>query len=637
MKDFISFQDGFMKTICHVYKHEDGRILHLLPVIHVGEEEYYEALLGYIGEKICVYESIIIKSENTESVELNSFDEWLQYNEKIAEEIDTTLGPEIKKFQRNKIIDRFIRRLRRLVKRNLGVADERLTTFFNQLERTNFSLHNHTIQQILLAEFLNVTYQFNAIDYINDIPHRKNWIHGDIDIELPEPSRERTIDILKHPPPGFVEIIKANARQFYGLLYLVESLVHGSINERRTQMAQLFSGMEQEEIPGEYIDGRNNIVIETASKQFDEHDEVVIFYGAAHMDGIKVEAEKVGFELISTHEFLAFGLVEDVETEKKPEPTNTKFITHGEEDDYLKTVCHVYNREDGKTIHLLPKFHYAEKRYYEELLNYIDNVKGPCIYQKPFLSKTVKSFQECFEIGESVSEKFQQTHTKEQLRRFYKVFFNKDIQDIQKTVKKVLKNIDKRIVRMYDHIELSGFRPELLNEMHAFMSEKLELSFEMFEIDYINDISSHTNWKTSELRIDSIPDDFNIEDIVLAENESQLAVLRLYALVLYMNLYILAFSNDIEELEDRLYEIGDSLWNVDDDENDVMFISPNNHLLDIMVQELESNDDVVIFYDMWYMPEIEQGLIGLNFQHQSEKEFNLFFMHSDVDEDEEDE
>jgi len=56
-----------------------------------------------------------------------------------------------------------------------------------------------------------------------------------------------------------------------------------------------------------------------------------------------------------------------------------------------------------------------------------------------------------------------------------------------------------------------------------------------------------------------------------------------------------------------------------------------------MVQELESNDDVVIFYDMWYMPEIEQGLIGLNFQHQSEKEFNLFFMHSDVDEDEEDE
>ncbi len=414
MKDFVSFRDGVFKTICHVYKDEFGRTLHLLPVVHIGEKEYYEALLEYVGGKICVYESINIKAENAEDkVELNSFDEWLQYNEKIAEEIDRELGPEIKKFIRNKIFDCFIRRLRRLVKRNLQVADERITTLFNQLERTNFALHNQTIQQNLLAEILNLSYQFNVIDLINDIPNRKNWIHGDINLQLPEPSRERTIDILKHPPPGFVEILKANARLFYGMLYLIENLVNSSVNERRTQMANLFAGVEQENIPGVYLDCRNNIVIETANKQFDEHDELVIFYGAAHMTDIKEEAEKVGFELISTTEFVAFTASEE-EIEEKHE--SSLFITHSEEDDYLKTVCHVYTREDGKTIHLLPKFYFAEKQYYENLLKYIDEVNGPCVYQKPFLSKSVKNFNDCFEIGMSLSEKFQNSHTKEQLK-----------------------------------------------------------------------------------------------------------------------------------------------------------------------------------------------------------------------------
>jgi hypothetical protein len=311
MKEFVSYQDGVLKTICHVYQHEDGRTLHLLPIIHVGEKRYYEELLEYVGEKICVYESMKINVDDVEneqsSVIPHSFNEWFQYNENLAKEIDANLGPEIKKFQRKyKIFKGFTRKTRRLVKRNLGVADNRLTKLFYQLERTNFALHNMTVQQNLLAEFLELSYQFNVIDYFNDIPNRKNWIHGDLVVQIHDASISKAKETLKNPPPGFVELTKTNADQFYAMIYLIESMIQLSISDRRKKMSEIFTNIEQENIPEDYITSRNNIIIETADNLFDEYDDVVIFYGAAHMSGIKIQAEKAGFKQISTSEFVVY-------------------------------------------------------------------------------------------------------------------------------------------------------------------------------------------------------------------------------------------------------------------------------------------------------------------------------------------
>lgn len=41
--------------------------------------------------------------------------------------------------------------------------------------------------------------------------------------------------------------------------------------------------------------------------------------------------------------------------------------------------------------------------------------------------------------------------------------------------------------------------------------------------------------------------------------------------------------------------------------------------------------------DMWYMQEIEQEVLDLDFEHQSKKEFEVFFVNSEIDEDEENE
>lgn len=320
MKDFLTFHDRVLKTICHIYKHKDGRTLHLLPVIHIGEKRYYEELLDYIGEKICVYESIEFKRDESEDKEETpktpkSFDEWIQYNENLAEEMDTSIGREIKRFQRRyKVLDLFTRRLRRMVKKNLSVADKRFTQFFHQLERTNFSLHNITIQQYLLAETLELSFQHDVIDYENDIPNRKNWIHGDISVEVGNSSVKKIIEnyseSLTHPTPTFVQLTKTNASQFYGMLYFIETLGPKSINERRAEMAEIFTDLEQEKISGDYVDGRNKIIIETINNLWDEQNEVMVFYGAAHMDAIKKAAENLNFKLISTIDFLAFGLKE---------------------------------------------------------------------------------------------------------------------------------------------------------------------------------------------------------------------------------------------------------------------------------------------------------------------------------------
>ena len=320
MKQFLTFQDGVLKTICHIFKHENGKILHLLPVTHIGERRYYLEILEYIGEKTCIYESIEIQrgelNDNTEKRKTpKTFNEWLIENETLAQDMDDSLGREIKRFQRRyKILTLFIRRLRRLVKKNLGVADKRLAQFFHQLKRTNYSLHNITIQQHLLAEILELHFQYSVIDYENDIPNRKNWVHGDISIPNKISSNEEAIEtfreILSHPSPEYIQLTRTNARLFYGMLYLIETLMPKSINERRAGMGDIFLSVEQKDISRDYVDGRNKIIIETYEKLMKEHNEAVILYGAAHMDGIKNAIEEIGFKLISTSEFIAFGEID---------------------------------------------------------------------------------------------------------------------------------------------------------------------------------------------------------------------------------------------------------------------------------------------------------------------------------------
>lgn len=319
MEGFVTFQDGIMKTICHVYKHEDGRILHLLPVVHIGEKKYYKALLDYIGDNICVFEQIKLgiegkKINNPESHKLpKSLDEWIDLNESTAKEMDKDYGREVKKFLK-KIKIREIRQLRRVVKRNLERVDNRIARIFYQCERTAFSLSNLPIIQITLSSLMDLAYQMNEIDYVNDIPKRNNWIHADFDIKIPVDFDFKKM--LASPNSEIINSSKSHARVLYGTLYLIETFMFKNLNERRNEFAKLLAPQFQTEntliqtVP-HLIEPRNNIIIEKADSLFDTHDEVVIFYGAGHMQGIREAAVKADFQLMSTIEFEVYRLVEE--------------------------------------------------------------------------------------------------------------------------------------------------------------------------------------------------------------------------------------------------------------------------------------------------------------------------------------
>ena len=325
MGTYVSFQEGIVKSICHVYKHEDGRILHLLPILHIGEKQYYTDLMDYVGEKICVYEEMKFGSEEDQKeIEKNvqfkspkTLDEWISLNETAAHEMDEKYGKEIKKYLR-KIHKGDVRKLHRAIKINLKNVDERISLIFDQIKRTAFSLTNMPVVQTALAEIMDLAFQFNEIDYIHDIPNRSNWIHADMKVVLPEDfDFKKTIS---EPTPRLIEVSTSQGTMLYGILYLIISYIFMDLKERRnnlaTQIVPVLNEMEVD-LPDHLLQPRNNIVIQTADDLFDEHDEIVVFYGAAHMPEIEHAAIEAGFELVSTKEFEVYRLLEKKESNEQ--------------------------------------------------------------------------------------------------------------------------------------------------------------------------------------------------------------------------------------------------------------------------------------------------------------------------------
>ncbi len=328
MGKYVLFQEGIVKSICHVYKHEDGRILHLLPILHIGEEQYYKDLMDYVGEKICVYEEMKFGStedqkENKKKVQHKnpkSLDEWIAVNENAANGMDELYGKVIKKYLR-KIHKRDVQKLRRAIKVNLSNVDERITTIYHQIQRTAFSLTNMPVVQTALAEIMDLKFQFNEIDYVDDIPNRSNWVHADIKVEVPKDFDLK--NALSKPSQQLIEVSKSQGRILYGILYTIITYIFMDLNERRKHLGDLIIPVLnniEDDIPDHLMQPRNNIVIETADNLFEEHNEIVVFYGAAHMPDIEQAAIDAGFVLDSKTDFEVYRLVEEIEEKE----TNAK-------------------------------------------------------------------------------------------------------------------------------------------------------------------------------------------------------------------------------------------------------------------------------------------------------------------------
>jgi hypothetical protein len=303
--EFIRYQQGVLEAISHVVAHEDGRVIHLLPVVHVGEKRYYQELLEYIGDRMCVYESINLGSSSEGRIP-QTFDEWLSAGEANVSSFYEEYEDDIKRFQKRVLTDE-LKQIREAVQDNLDVVDARLTRLFNQIEQSVYSIYSVGVIQTALADLLGVAHQYAEIDYQNDIPHRKNWVHGDLEFNQ-VPSEDQVRAVLSTSNPEIIENFRKQAQFLYGSLYWIQELIFMEVPERREDFAQkVVDSAELGMVTPKYLnETRNNLLIHTIDTLHVDHDEVVAFYGAAHMAYIKQVAVNDEFQWRSKQEFTVF-------------------------------------------------------------------------------------------------------------------------------------------------------------------------------------------------------------------------------------------------------------------------------------------------------------------------------------------
>ncbi|NVM18755.1 MAG: hypothetical protein HWN80_13655 [Candidatus Lokiarchaeota archaeon] len=319
---FLDYDGISLFSNCRVYQNEKNVQVHLLPVIHIGEAKYYADLQNYIQNRICIFEKIkLSSSKENQQKSAKSLDEYIEITSPEIEEFWGQYNKLLKKFYK-KFLTRDVKSLCKMVKKKFKSFDAKIRKIYDDCVKSGFGIQNLYPIQLYLCEIMNLDHQLLAIDYEGDIVHRTNWIHTDLDfgsITENVDLNELIEEMLKEPSPKILEMLLKQIRLLLtNILGMVEFKITPEISKKRELLA---SGLvqflthqfeEATNITPEYIlEGRNSMIEKQILNLIEDHEEIVVFYGVAHMGAIERFLVEQGFSFKTQQSFKAFKIEED--------------------------------------------------------------------------------------------------------------------------------------------------------------------------------------------------------------------------------------------------------------------------------------------------------------------------------------
>jgi sulfur relay (sulfurtransferase) DsrC/TusE family protein len=320
--NFLDYDGVSLFTNCLVYQNEKDALVHLLPVIHIGDTQYYANLVNYIQNRICIYENMNLASSNEIlQKSVTSLDEYIEMASPGIEEF----WGQYKKLLRNfykKFLTRDIKSVCKMVKKEFKNFDANIQKVYDICIKSGFGIQNLFPIQLYLCDIMNLDHQLTAIDYINDIPNRTNWIHTDLDfakITQNMDLNEIVEEMLIEPSPEILEILLKQMRLLLtNILGMVSIKKTPGISKKRELLASgiiQFLTQQFEEVkkntPGYILEERNAMIKEQILNLIEDHEEIVVFYGVAHMGAIERFLGEHGFSLKTQQSFEAFKIEEN--------------------------------------------------------------------------------------------------------------------------------------------------------------------------------------------------------------------------------------------------------------------------------------------------------------------------------------
>ena len=318
---FLDYDGSSLYSNCLVYQNDKKVQIHLLPVIHIGDLEYYARLLDYIHDRICIYEKMnLTPSDVSMEKSAKTLNEYLEIVSSSVEDFWQQYNELLKKFYK-KFLTREVKSLCKKVKKQSKNFDDKIKAIYDGCIKTGFGIQNLYPVQLYLCESMNLSHQMIAIDYIHDIPRRTNWIHTDLDVGSVTKNvdlNELVEEMLTEPSPEILNMLmKQIALLLINVLGMLDFKKIHEITERRELLANGLIhflsdqfGEIKDTTPEYLLEGRNSMVQDQILNLIKDHQEIVVFYGVAHMSAIEKFILEHGFNFKYRQCFKAFDIEE---------------------------------------------------------------------------------------------------------------------------------------------------------------------------------------------------------------------------------------------------------------------------------------------------------------------------------------
>ncbi|MBY9011236.1 MAG: hypothetical protein KGD70_02560 [Candidatus Lokiarchaeota archaeon] len=318
--------------------------------------------------------------------------------------------------------------------------------------------------------------------------------------------------------------------------------------------------------------------------------------------------------------------------------TEFKFLNY--DGSSLFSNCLVYQNQNNVQVHLLPVIHIGEAIYYADLLNYIQN--RICIYEKINLASSnaeqqnfAKNLDEYLEIASPGIEEFWSQY-KKLLKKFYNKFLTREVKSIWKMVKKEFKNFDDKIQKIYDDCIKSGFGIQNLYPIQLYLCEIMNLDHQILAIDYISDIPHRINWIHTDLDFDKITENVDlvelIEEMLTEPSPETLKILLKQIRLLLTNILGMVEFKKTPKVSKRRELLANGLVHlltqqfeeVKKNTPDYILEGRNSLIEEQILNLIEDNKEIVVFYGVAHMGAIKRFLVEQGFSVKNQQSFEAF-------------
>ena len=315
--EFLSFDGDSLFSHVKIYENDANQKIHLIPVSHVGKKEYFQELVEYVGNTPCIFEFLRINSNDVDD-NIKNIDDYLEIYGPLCEELWQKYKKMIRAFYKN-FLSKELNQFRKKVKKQVKKSNDKLRKIYEYSEKSRFSFPNISLLQLYWCELLKLDHQFVALDFKNDIQHRPNWIHTDLNIEQLNENddlSEAAVQLFTNPSPAQLQEVE---KEINVVLSSILELIHAyqipSYTIRRMNFAAMLIDVMAnyykvfEEMSPELLLTTRNLLIENKIIELlVENTEVMVFYGASHMINIEKFLFKEGFSPKAFKKFEVFNI-----------------------------------------------------------------------------------------------------------------------------------------------------------------------------------------------------------------------------------------------------------------------------------------------------------------------------------------